>query len=64
MLVLRARYWVYVNHVHNDYLETVLETGLPGLLILVLFILWWVRRSVRIWRSPVTPAHSTRRSRC
>jgi O-antigen ligase len=47
--------WVdrwYINHVHNDYIELALETGLPGILLIVAFILWWVQRSVVIWRAP------------
>lgn len=31
----------FVNHAHNDYLEWLVESGLPGLIILVLFLLWW-----------------------
>lgn len=41
----------YVNHAHNDYLEFVLETGLPGAALLVLFGLWVVLRIVAIGRS-------------
>jgi O-antigen ligase len=39
----------YVNHAHNDYLEVALEMGLPGLLLVALFIAWWVRRSFAVW---------------
>jgi O-antigen ligase len=41
-----------VNHVHNDYIELILETGLPGLLLMIAFILWWVQRAIVIWRAP------------
>lgn len=41
----------YVNHAHSDYLEIALEAGLPGILLVVLFLLWWVRRTFIIWRS-------------
>ena len=41
----------YVNHAHSDPLEWVLETGLPGGLLLALFLLWWLRQSVRVWRA-------------
>lgn len=44
----------YVNHAHNDYLEIVLEAGLPGLALMVLFLLWWCWQALRIWRSPVS----------
>jgi O-antigen ligase len=40
----------YVNHAHNDYLELALETGVPGLVVLVLFLLWWARAAWRAWR--------------
>ena len=42
----------YVNHAHNDYLETVLELGAPGLVMLLLFLAWWAIAAARIWRSP------------
>lgn len=39
----------YMNHVHGDYIEIALEAGIPGLLVLILFLLWWARRCVLIW---------------
>ena len=44
----------YINHVHSDWIEVVLEAGLPGLLLLILFLVWWGRRTVAIWRAPET----------
>ncbi|HET7715802.1 MAG TPA: O-antigen ligase family protein [Bauldia sp.] len=41
----------YVNHAHNDYLELVLELGLPGLLLLLAFLVWWTRQVIRVWRT-------------
>jgi O-antigen ligase len=41
----------YVNHAHNDYLELVLELGLPAILLIILFLAWWGRRLVQIWSS-------------
>jgi O-antigen ligase len=41
----------YVNHAHNDYLEIALEAGIPGLALLALFLLWWARRALAVWRS-------------
>jgi O-antigen ligase len=41
----------YVNHAHNDYLELALETGVPGLVVLALFLWWWARMAWRAWRS-------------
>ena len=40
-----------VNHAHNDYLEIALETGIPGILLLIAFVTWWIRRASAIWRS-------------
>lgn len=39
----------YMNHVHNDYIEVALETGVPGLLVLLLFLWWWTQRTLAIW---------------
>ena len=41
----------FVNHAHSDYLEVALEMGIPGMLLVVAFLLWWARRAVPIWRS-------------
>jgi len=40
----------YVNHAHNDYLELALETGVPGIVVLLLFFAWWGRAAWRAWR--------------
>ena len=45
----------YVNHVHNDYLELLIETGLAGGLVLLAFLLWWAWRFTSLWRSIGTP---------
>ena len=39
----------YVNHAHDDYVELALETGIPGLIVLALFLLWWGRAAWRAW---------------
>ncbi|HWT13575.1 MAG TPA: O-antigen ligase family protein [Allosphingosinicella sp.] len=41
----------YINHVHSDWIEIVLETGLLGLAVLLLFLAWWARRAIAIWRA-------------
>jgi O-antigen ligase len=46
----------YVNHAHNDYLEILLEAGVPGLLLMGLFLAWWVVATVRIWRLKLASA--------
>ena len=42
----------FVNHVHNDFIEITLETGIPGLILVGLFLVWWLWRLLAIWRSP------------
>lgn len=42
---------IYANHAHNDYLEIALEAGVPGILLVVAFLLWWGSRAGPIWRS-------------
>jgi O-antigen ligase len=39
----------WVNHAHNDYAELYLELGLPGLLLVAAFLLWFARCGYRIW---------------
>ena len=41
---------IVVNHAHNDYLELAMETGLPGIILLVGFLLWWARQTASVWR--------------
>ncbi|WP_423607208.1 O-antigen ligase family protein [Sphingomonas sp. MS122] len=42
----------YLNHAHNDWLEWLLETGVPGLLLALAAIAGWVLRSLRLVRMP------------
>lgn len=39
----------FANHVHNDYLEAVLELGAAGLLLILAFLFWWGRRAYLAW---------------
>ena len=41
---------VRVNHAHNDYLELALELGLPGIVLILLFLTWWGHAVWRAWR--------------
>lgn len=41
----------YFNHAHNDFLEIILDGGLPGLLLLIAAMIWWIVASVRAWRA-------------
>jgi len=40
----------FMNHAHSDYLELALETGVPGILLILLFLAWWTRRTILLWR--------------
>lgn len=40
----------YMNNAHNDYLQIALETGIAGLLLILLGLVWYIRRTVAIWR--------------
>ncbi|MEO6224501.1 MAG: O-antigen ligase family protein [Sphingomicrobium sp.] len=40
-----------VVHAHDDYAELALETGLPGVLLTLLFLAWWGAGVWRVWRS-------------
>lgn len=41
----------YVNHAHNDWLETLLEGGIAAAILLVAWIAWLAIRSLGVWRS-------------
>ena len=41
-----------VNHAHNDYAELALETGIPGVVLIAAFLIWWAAAAWRVWRSP------------
>ena len=45
----------FVNRAHNDALELLLEAGVLGLVVMGVFLVWLVRRSVEVWRS--APPH-------
>jgi O-antigen ligase len=41
---------VRINHAHNDYAELVLELGVPGLILIFMFLGWWGMAGWRAWR--------------
>jgi O-antigen ligase len=41
-----------VNHAHNEYVELALETGVPGVLVILAFFAWWTRACWRAWKRP------------
>ena len=40
----------YVVHAHNDYAELTLELGVPGVILLLLFLTWWAKQCLAVWR--------------
>ena len=44
----------FINHAHNDYLELLLEFGVPGLILMLGFLGWWGSRVLNVWRSPAS----------
>jgi O-antigen ligase len=48
---------IYVNHAHNEYLEILIEAGLPGVLLLLALAVWGARRTYIAWRSSEGDAH-------
>lgn len=50
----------YWNHAHNDYLEIALDAGIPGLLVLGAFLIWWLGRVWAAWRGETLAAHLAR----
>jgi O-antigen ligase len=42
----------YANRAHNDLLELWLETGVFGLVMMGIFLVWFAAASWRIWRRP------------
>ena len=39
----------YFNRAHNDWLEIILDAGVPGLLLLLCSTTWWAVMSIRAW---------------
>ncbi|HET8613737.1 MAG TPA: O-antigen ligase family protein [Sphingomonas sp.] len=42
----------YLNHAHNDYMELMIECGIAGAVLILIFFLWYGRRLWALWRSP------------
>jgi O-antigen ligase len=41
----------YVNHAHNDWLELLLEGGIPAAGLALAALFWFVLRTTGVWRS-------------
>jgi O-antigen ligase len=40
----------YVVHAHDDYVELALELGIPGVILMLLFLGWWIAAVWGVWR--------------
>lgn len=40
----------FANRAHNDVLEVFMEGGVFGVAVIFLFLIWWARRTIQIWR--------------
>ncbi len=45
----------YANRAHNDILEVWLEAGAPALLMMGVFLIWLIRRTMVLWRAVSEP---------
>ena len=48
----------YANRAHNDFLETALETGVVGILLMALFAVWFGKSLWRVWTKPEDAANA------
>lgn len=54
--------YVFANQAHNEYLQWALETGLPGLVLLAAFLVWWIGRMIWVWGKVKDETARTRRA--
>lgn len=52
----------YFNQAHNDYLETWLEAGWPGAILLLVFFVWFSKRSWTAWQSTISTQRDLQRA--
>jgi O-antigen ligase len=45
-----APYEAYANRAHNDFAELWLEAGVPGLVLVAIFLVWFLLRARQVWR--------------
>ena len=50
--------WTYLNHAHNDWVETAVTLGLPGVIIVLAVLLGFGFRSYRLWRGANNTTHA------
>lgn len=42
---------IFMNHAHSDLSEVLLELGIPGAILVVLFLIWWAARTMALWKA-------------
>lgn len=52
----------FFNHAHNEYLETWLEAGWPGVILILAFLIWYGRRSWSAWKAPTSRERDLQRA--
>lgn len=52
----------YIAHVHNDYLEWLIETGAAGGAMLGAFLIWFLVQFIRVWTDTTAGAVTLRRA--
>jgi len=52
----------YLNQAHNEYLETWLEAGWPGIALIIAFLVWYGRRLWAAWKAPISREHDFQRA--
>lgn len=52
----------FFNHAHNEYLETWLEAGWPGMILIIAFFVWYGRRLWSAWRAPTSRERDLQRA--
>lgn len=45
----------FANRAHNDIAEAALETGLPGIALMLVLLVWLVRTGISVWRGTGHP---------
>jgi O-antigen ligase len=53
----------YLNHAHNDWVETVMSGGILGALLLTVVVVVWARKSIQAFRTPLNEQRETTFSR-
>lgn len=52
----------YFNQAHNDYLEIWLESGWFGIALLIVFLVWFGKRTWSAWRGSSSPTRNLQRA--